>query len=141
MHKKLVLALLLSVFFQTEAFACSFPPSFYGLPKDSICLGEWEQRSDILDNGSIVDIYDLNGNLRKSVSSRRVFLDDFNRPIELKHVVTIEQGINRKNTNHNKIHFVLYMKKISAEFSGDITNTGDIYAEPNKGGKLTFSPP
>lgn len=136
MFKKLLLSVLLTVFFRAEASACSFPPSFYGLPKGSICLGEWEQRSNILDNGSIVDIYDPNGNLIKSVSSRRVFLDDFNRPIELKHVVTIEQGINRKNANRNKIHFVLYMKKISAEFSGDITNTGDIYAEPDKGGKI-----
>lgn len=117
-----VMAFIAIFFFGDKVFACSFPPSHYGLPQDSRCLGTWVQTSDLLQNGSVIKIYDNEGNLLATIQSPKIFLDDFLRPASLKNITCSCFGDRRSPA------FVLSGQRISPTFSGRRTNVGDIYA-------------
>lgn len=102
--------------------ACSYLPKFYGISNTAKCIGEWKQEANILHNNSIIIIYDNNGNITYKFSSFKVYLDDINRPEELKNI-----DCKCFNKNNKNIKFLLNEQKILGTFSGDIINTGDIY--------------
>lgn len=71
----LSVALCLFVFPGTS-FACAYPPEHYGLPKQSLCLGTWQQFVDLLNLDSTLVFLSADNKSGFSETSPNIFLAD-----------------------------------------------------------------